>query len=295
MSNEPPKKISLKRRLKHLFTRPLLQIVYVLVPRFYYAYMTFVWYTSKVETYGFEKPFNIGRDRHHSCLCSLWHDNVFFVAYFFKKLGGSTLASVGQLGELITRMLTLCGFNVFRGGSSKGKSRKKAVLPTMITYMRNHEDVVYGITVDGSSGPRYKAKQGILLISREIGAPIYCVHVASKPTLHLPTWDRTRVALPFSRIVIFSEGPYFCPPTATTDEIDQLQTFLNELMMDNVKRADHYLETGELLPPSEHVKPKTEYQESQLRPAQWIMTEEAYRPTIPKNNVSETPEIDEDS
>lgn len=291
MSENPPKKVSFKRRLKHLFTKPLLQIVYIIIPRLYYAYMTLVWYTSKIETYGMEKPVNTGRDKHGSCLCALWHENVFFVAYFFQNVGVSTLASVGQLGELITRMLKLCRFNVFRGGSSKGgKSRKKTILPEMLLYMKRHENVLYGITVDGSSGPRYDTKQGVLFVSREFASPIYCVHIVAKPSFRLPTWDRTQVALPFSRIVVFAEGPYFCPPNATEEDVFQFKAFFNEAMMDNMKRAEHYMKTNELLPPSEHVKPTTEYQESELRPARWLFTEIAYRPTPLKKEFVTSPE-----
>jgi hypothetical protein len=39
--------------------------------------------------------------------------------------------------------------------------------------------VVYGITVDGSNGPRHKVKPGALVIARECEKPIILVHVGA--------------------------------------------------------------------------------------------------------------------
>lgn len=264
------KKHSLKRKLKRIFAKPLLKIAYVLIPRLYYLYMTLIWHTSKIEYYGMEKIVR-GRKKHGSCLCALWHENVFFVAYCFREFAASTLASVGDLGEVITRMLKMCNFEVFRGGSSKGKSRKKRILPEMIEHMKQHHNILYGITVDGSSGPPYVAKTGVLAIAKEIGSPVYVVHVLSKPTVRMLSWDRTRIAFPFSRIIVFVEGPYFCPSDATLEHIKELQAFLTDAMMDNMRRCEHYLKTKEILPPSEPFKPTQEYVESEMRRGRTIL------------------------
>jgi lysophospholipid acyltransferase (LPLAT)-like uncharacterized protein len=280
---ETKRKTRLSRRIKKFLTRPLMFLACFIIPRLYYCYMTFVWCTSKVEYYGFNK-FNQDRIRYKKMLSSLWHESVFYVSYSFQDLSGSTLASVGDFGEIITYMLKLCNFEVFRGGSSKGKSRKREILREMILHMQEYDYVVYGMTVDGSSGPRYHTKKGILLLAEKTSSPLYSICILSKPEIRLPNWDRTLLALPFSRIIHFAEGPYFFPPAETEEEIENLQHQLNEINMDTLNRAQHYLKTGEFLPPR---FPPQGNQASTLRRFFGSLSKERVRPIL-KNKSEKT-------
>src|SRR4030095_15942864 len=97
----------------------------------------------------------------------VWHEEVSRVAYGYSPLGfrPHTLASLGRIGELITRLLLACGFVVFRGGSSSKESRPRAdVLSELVEHMRAHREVIYGITVDGSQGPPFRMKRGGVVI-----------------------------------------------------------------------------------------------------------------------------------
>lgn len=241
------KKKTLKRRFKHFFTRPLLKVLLLILPPLYYAYMKFVWNTSKIEYYGVNLVLN-RRSKFGGAIVALWHETVFFQAYSFREFNVSTLASVGNIGELITRILKLCNFEVFRGGSSNGnKSRKVAVLSTLIEYMQTHDYVIYGITVDGSSGPRRHCKSGVLRIAQETGNPLYVFHTGASPCFRFPSWDKMVIPLPFSRIVHIIHGPFFCPKNATDKEVKILQEEINSALMETVERTEHYLKTGEYL------------------------------------------------
>jgi hypothetical protein len=59
---------------------------------------------------------------------------------------------VSDFGEVISEMLRLCNFVVFRGGSGS-KSRRRDVLGDLIEHMQSTPRVIYGLTVDGSQGP----------------------------------------------------------------------------------------------------------------------------------------------
>ena len=257
--------MKIKRRLKHALSRPLLKLVYFTIPRLYFYYMTFVWYTSKIEFYGLEKAGVEGRKRDDGSICTLWHENVFFVTYAFREVNGSTIASISDFGELISQMLKMCKFEIFRGGSSKGKKsrHKTGTLSSMIQHMQNNHHIMYGITTDGSNGPRYKNKKGAIIIARETGVPIYTVHITSKPTIRISTWDRTRIALPFSHIVCFFEGPYYFESSDEQSLLKKQQEYLDRAMMDNMHRTEHYLNTGEILSPE--IMPNKYYKESTIR------------------------------
>jgi len=144
---------------------------------------------------------------------------VLCVPWVYRRLRPQTIASVGDSGEVIARLLKLCGYTVFRGGSSKRKSRRKRVLEEFIQHLRNVDKPAVGITVDGSSGPAYRMKTGVIVMAMKIHAPVFVVRIWSKRRILLPTWDRTMLPLPFNKIVILAEGPYPLPDHVEQEEV----------------------------------------------------------------------------
>ncbi len=200
------RKRSFQRRVKKALRRALMNLGLFTVPYLYVAYMWLVYRTSRVEELGPSPGF--ARREHGRGVFAVWHDEVFFVAYSFGKYHPDTLASLGDSGSIIARMLELCGFRVFRGGSSTGDQRRSvAILQDMIAHMRSHPGVIYGITTDGSRGPVYRMKRGAVTIAAQTGAPMFAEKTWCKRYFRLPTWDRTLVPLPFNHIVHVYQGP----------------------------------------------------------------------------------------
>ena len=211
----------------------------LVVPWLYLAYMRLVWATSRVEPHDFPRLHDI-IVQYNGAVGLLWHEEVMTVAYGYKHLGfrPHTLASVGEAGEVITRMLLRCGFVVFRGGSTTGRSRRReGVLQDMIDHMRTTDRVIYGLTVDGSKGPPYRIKTGGIVIARECGKPVNLARTWYKRCLRLPTWDRMAVPLPFNVIGYYLRGPYMVPPSAHTEA--GLDAFRLQLENDLVDLAAH--------------------------------------------------------
>ena len=190
MTTQSRKKRRPLRRLKKVFSKPLARLATLALPATYLFYMNLVYRTSRITHINLAEM-QEARVRHGRVLAGVWHEVVFLVAYSFREFHGSTLASRGDLGDLVARMLELCQFEVFRGGSSRGRSRRKRVLVDLIRHMKTHHNVIYGITVDGSHGPAHVLKSGIVAIARSTGAPIYATHIACRPCLRAPSWDRT--------------------------------------------------------------------------------------------------------
>ena len=207
-----PRKRGLQRRVSKALRRALMALALYTIPYLYLAYMWFVYRTSRVETLG-PHPV-LGRQLYGRVIYALWHQEVFFVAYGFGAARPDTLASQGDAGAVITRMLQLCGYNVFRGGSSSGDRRRTVgVIDDLVEHLQKASEAVYGITVDGSKGPVHRMKRGAVQISATTGVPVVVYKTWCKRFFHLPTWDRTIVPLPFSRITYVFAGPYW-PDTA---------------------------------------------------------------------------------
>ncbi len=217
----PRRKRSLKRRVKKALRRFFVGIMLAVIPRLYLYYMRFVYWTSKVEVLGPNPDWL--RARHGKGVYAVWHDEVVFVAYAFGKHRPHTLASQSDVGELITRMLVLCGFQVFRGGSSTSRKRRKTqILDDMVECIKTEEGVIFGITTDGSNGPIYRMKWGAVKLAQQTGAPVGAQKTWCKRYFRLKTWDRTIVPLPFNHIVSVFQGPFHPPePTGNAREDTQ--------------------------------------------------------------------------
>ncbi len=252
----------LKRAVRHAVERPLFWLALVTLPRIYVAYMRLVFATSRVDMNGFERLEEVSR-KHDGAVALLWHEEVFSVAYAYGRrlldVKAHTLASIGQSGEIITRMLELCGYTVFRGGSSGRNSRRRAgVVPAMIEHMKNTRDVTYGITVDGSRGPAYRMKLGGIMIARECRRPVVLGRTWFKRSIRLRTWDRTAIPLPFNVIKYYLAGPYPVPEDADTDE--GLQRFLLQMEDALIDMAvESYHDMGQPLPENLVKRPPEEH------------------------------------
>jgi lysophospholipid acyltransferase (LPLAT)-like uncharacterized protein len=238
-----------RRRARDVVAKSLTALALAVVPRLYIGYMRFVWATSKLETNGFERLHEITRD-HDGAVALLWHEEVFTVAYGYGifNFRAHTLASTGTSGEVITRMLELCNYVVFRGGSSRKASRRRAgVIDVMVAHMQETRDVTYGITVDGSQGPAYRMKPGGIVIARECGKPVALARTWFKRSVRLPTWDRTAIPLPFNHIKYYLRGPIPVPEDAQTEEgLHQFLLTVEDELIDMA--AQSYRDMGQPLP-----------------------------------------------
>jgi len=251
MSDSPRRGVAqfLRHHVRPLFSRRLARLAAIIVPHLYMLYMRLVWATSRLEGRDFVILNRIAAD-HNGAVALLWHEEVMTVAYGYNYLGvrGHTLASMGESGEVIARMLRLCNFVVFRGGSTTHRSRRReGTLEEMIAHMREHREVIYGLTVDGSKGPPYRMKTGGIIIARECGVPIVLVRTWYKRCLRLPTWDRMALPLPFNVIRYYLRGPYHVPASASS--VQGLEEFRLQLENDLIDlAAQSYADMGQERP-----------------------------------------------
>lgn len=230
------------RRIRGWLTWHLIGLCALGFPLLYLAYCRFVWWTSTIED-ELTGPLTDAAERHDRFVSLLWHQEVFTVAFAFKHLYGHTVASTGNFGRIITRMLEACNFTVFRGGSSTGRVRRRKVLIDMIRHMRGTPRVPYGITVDGSHGPAYELKRGGVVIARACGAPMFAVRTWYSNCFQLNTWDKTAIPLPFGTIRMQAVGPYWVSPKGGEAELEDavahMQSELRDLASHAYQRVEH--------------------------------------------------------
>lgn len=225
-----PRSRSLKRRLLRALKAPFVAVLAYLAPRVLLAYCWLVWKTSRVESTLF-LAVTSARARHGRLMTVLWHQEVLTVAYAFRPLRPHTLASAKDVGAMITRVLEYAGFVVFRSSAS-GRGKSGFAIRAMIEHMEDTPGVLYGLTVDGSRGPRFRLKPGAVKIARACRAPTYLCGTSFSRRIELPTWDRMVVPLPFSRIRIDAVGPYWVAPDASREDEKEFRDHLERELLE---------------------------------------------------------------
>jgi len=216
-----------------------------IVPPIYKAYMHIVFLTSKRVFYNAQKmkdEFEEGT----SLLGACWHQDVMLLPFTFRNYDVVTMVSKSNLGELMATAIRRLGFTPVRGGSSLAGAE---ALAEVIDYVRTHNKIFFGITVDGSRGPQYKVKKGIIVIAKEAGVPIYPVRCCAKRSVHMGTWDQTLIPLPFNEFAYFWEEPVRVPPDADMDVIEVKRQEVEDGLMKLVKRSEEHFQTN---PPKEY-------------------------------------------
>jgi len=235
-STRPARRLrKLRKRARRAFvTHPFMWLAARTVPALYTGYMRLVWRTCRVDDRGSEMAIRT-LQQHNGALALFWHEEVITAPYCYRRLGfrGHTLINMSDVGEVITRVAERLGHVVFRGGTSSRQSRRRSqVVRDMIVHMKREDEVFYGVAVDGSQGPPYRLKRGALVIARECQKPIILSRIWFQHCVRLPTWDRTAIPLPFSRICAFARGPYFVPEGVNASALERLRVELEDGLID---------------------------------------------------------------
>ena len=131
-----------------------------------------------------------------------WHSRVMMVPIGWpgpKPL--YLLASHHGDGELIARAMSRFGMIMVRGSTHRpGHDRDRggtAAMRQMLNILKAGNSI--GLTPDGPRGPAMRMSEGVIALARLSGAPIVPVTICTRRHHTFNSWDRFRLALPFSR------------------------------------------------------------------------------------------------
>lgn len=113
------------------------------------------------------------------------------------------MISLSPDGEFIAGAVQKLGFPAIRGSSrkktKKGHKEKGGTeaFREVLRWVRAGNCIA--ITPDGPRGPAESMAEGALMLARMTRAPVLMIGFAGKPAIHLRSWDRAVVPLPFSK------------------------------------------------------------------------------------------------
>lgn len=161
-----------------------------------------------------------------------WHNRLLLVPVVWNRFcrkgrpRGFAMTSTSRDGELIAQFLERFGIGPVRGSATR---RGSAALRQMAGLLKRGHDV--GITPDGSRGPLYEIKPGVVLLAQLTGSPVVPLSFEYSSAWRLRSWDRFIIPKPFSRVTFIVGKPHQVRRTTTPEEFEAERQRCNEAMM----------------------------------------------------------------
>lgn len=147
-------------------------------------------------------PYNIKKGK-KNCIFCFWHSQIFPLIFSHRNKGIAVLVSKHRDGELIAKILRSFNFNLARGSF---KRKGEVGFLGLRKFLRKGYCVA--ITPDGPRGPRWVFKEGAIVLSKETGKPLILVGTGYSRFIEFKSWDRFKLPLPFSKVVIYISKPF---------------------------------------------------------------------------------------
>lgn len=147
-----------------------------------------------------------------------WHEHFPGIAIFKRRMKVdrriAVMVSRSRDGDKLASVIERLGMVAVRASSSRGAV---AGMIELVRKLKGNADASAAIAPDGPRGPRHEAKPGVALLARKADALIVPFGFAYSRQLVFKSWDRTRLPLPFARMVAYI-GPPIDPRQWPGDE-----------------------------------------------------------------------------
>lgn len=158
---------------------------------------------------------------------AFWHRDILPLMYLQRNKNFAVLISQSQDGDIVAGASEKLGYITVRGSSKRdgGKATRE-----MVKLSKNRS---IGITPDGPKGPAKEFKEGIVFIAKVTKLPVVLVSVDINREKVFNSWDRFRLPLPFSRIVVkYSDQIFIDRSMSNEDALILLKNEMNKLEQD---------------------------------------------------------------
>ena len=171
------------------------------------------------------EPVGAFRAQRRAAIYAFWHAQMLPFLALHRNANAAVLVSVHRDGERITHAAARFGFRAIRGSTSRGAA---GALRGLVRALQDGLEVV--VTPDGPRGPARKIQEGIIYLAQVSGRPIVPISNFAHWKIHLRSWDRFQIPLPFAKCELYDNDPIFVPRNATEAEREQLRFRLEESM-----------------------------------------------------------------
>lgn len=140
---------------------------------------------------------------HEAVVFAHWHGDELALApyYVFRRL--AVLTSLSTDGTIMSSVLRLLGYRVFRGSSSRGGARGLLALIRCVS-----EGGQAALAVDGPRGPLHEVKAGIVELCVRTGRPVVAARTRARHAWYIRNaWNRSYIPKPFAIVEVHVSDP----------------------------------------------------------------------------------------
>jgi hypothetical protein len=189
-------------------------------------YIRFVYATSRWTIEGAEIPARF-HDRGEPFILAFWHGRLLMMPMAWRRgVPIHMLISPHRDGRIIADAVGHFGIESIAGSTSRGGG---AALRVMVKTLKSGRCV--GITPDGPKGPAMIASLGTVAAARLAEAPIIPLSFATRRHRILPSWDRFRLALPFTTGIHIWGEPILLPADADAAQLEDCRRLVEERLL----------------------------------------------------------------
>lgn len=186
---------------------------------FLYLFVRILNFTYRYQVIGFEN-FQKAKDKspYKTFVVAVFHQNIVSALTYFIGKSMALIVSASKDGEFFTLACEKMGHVVARGSSSRNG---KAALLECIKNMKSGYEAA--MAVDGPRGPAFVVKPGTIEMARVTKSAVIPFTAVPQNAWHFKSWDKFRLAKPFSKLTIILGEPIFIPENITEDEFKNYQ------------------------------------------------------------------------
>lgn len=187
------------------------------------GYLTFVHRTTRWEIVTPDLLDDLKADG--PVIAAMWHGQHFLVSFFVPEgVKAKVLISRHGDGEVNAIALRRLGHGLVRGSGGHGqpeKIRKRGGVQALRELLRVLADgYMVAMTADVPKVSRV-AGEGVALLAKLSGRPVYPVAVVTSWRITLKSWDKATISLPFSRGVLVLGLPVRVAPDADAGMVEE--------------------------------------------------------------------------
>jgi hypothetical protein len=185
------------------------------------------------------QPYNPLSQKGQNVIYAFWHNRLMLVFFYYRSFlmdeKTCVLISKSHAGDYLSRVIRGLSLEIVRGSTKKNS---KEWFRRLIQKANSGHNA--WIAPDGSRGPRYKVKMGVIYLAQKTKCPIIPITFNVSKKKILDTWDKFILPSPFSRGVVILGEPIYVPQDANEKmrniKVLDLQNSLQEI----TTRADEY-------------------------------------------------------
>jgi hypothetical protein len=198
-----------------------------------YVFLRSVFLTYRISVDGLENEREIFK-KGNTLIYAAWHQRFLGgITFCTKRKPITVMISQSPDGEIISRILQLCGWHPVRGSSSRGGKEALHRIAELA-----HRGYRIGHVVDGPKGPFGVVKPGLIRLAQLTALPILPIIISPEKRWKFTSWDRFMFPKPFSRIAIRLGEAIYVPRELDESDFEKMRMSVQDTMKRLHEEAD---------------------------------------------------------